>query len=69
VIYTIMSDEQQRQRPKGPRPFAWKLMSFDPKAAWSHPPVLRWFAVLSPNSASLYLGKSLFGQVLIQAGL
>jgi hypothetical protein len=21
VIYTIMSDEQQRQRPKGPRPF------------------------------------------------
>ncbi len=33
VIYTIMSDEQQRQRPKGQRLFGLRLpgkMSFDP---------------------------------------
>jgi hypothetical protein len=40
VIYTIMSDEQRRQRPKGPRPFRLQrksaatrraeIMSFDP---------------------------------------
>jgi hypothetical protein len=27
VIYTIMSDEQQRQRPKGPRPFGLQRKS------------------------------------------
>ena len=34
MIYMIMSDEQQRQRPKGPRPFRLQLaeiMSFDPR--------------------------------------
>jgi hypothetical protein len=34
VIYTIMSDEQRRQRPQGPRPFRLQLaeiMSFDPR--------------------------------------
>jgi hypothetical protein len=31
VIYTIMSDEQRRQRPQGPRPFGLaEPMSFDP---------------------------------------
>jgi len=36
VIYPIMSDEQRRQRPKGPRPFGLQLaeiMSFDPQSA------------------------------------
>ena len=27
MIYTIMSDEQQRQRPKGPRPFGLQRKS------------------------------------------
>jgi hypothetical protein len=27
VIYTIMSDEQQRQRPKGPHPFGLRRKS------------------------------------------
>jgi hypothetical protein len=27
VIYTIMSDEQRRQRPKGPRPFGLRRKS------------------------------------------
>jgi tripartite-type tricarboxylate transporter receptor subunit TctC len=59
VIYMIMSDEQQRQRPKGPRPFRLQrlaeIMSFDPRQGnpMRAPPIVAAIAAIFLAATSL----------------